>query len=107
VSSTPSGATKPSKTSGSPAQHGTGLGSPATSAPTASASSSRRQDQARDPHAVEELIDEIAELVRREGKTRVHEHLQQAMRRLSERYGNANALRALEAEIERLENSYV
>lgn len=67
----------------------------------------RRQDEAQDQHAVEELIDEIAELVSREGKARVHEHLQQAMRRLTERYGNASALRALEAEIERLENSYV
>lgn len=67
----------------------------------------RRASRARGDREVEALIDEIANLLRSEGKARVHQHLQQALSGLHERFGACPALALFEAELARLEDSYV
>jgi len=55
----------------------------------------------------EPLLDDLAEAIATRGRERVHEHLQSALRGVTDQFGPTAHLAALRQEIERLENSYV
>ena len=56
---------------------------------------------------IDAVLDAIADHVRQEGKARVHAHLAAALGELHASCGDPPLLKLLEAEIDRLENSYV